>query len=139
DGNESSTLAKRLVRLRRLDRKPLLRLKRPRRAILRHWAQDAGWAAWGADRGAEIHHRLCEIAGARVGKQVLDHGADFRLGRGKGRLDCPQAGDHPLHITIYYGGRAVEGDRGDGRSRVVADAGQILQAGFGIGKLASVE
>lgn len=47
-----------------------------------------------------------------------------------------QACHHPLEVAVDRCRRQVEGDGGDGRRRVGADAGQFAQARFGLGKAA---
>ncbi len=72
----------------------------PRRAIVHPGAERAGRLLRRADGGAEVHHRLREIAGARVRRERLRQRADLRLGRRQLFLDREQPRHHPLDIAV---------------------------------------
>ena len=97
--------------------------------------QGAGAAIRGsrpADRRAQVHHRLGEIAGAICRESCASSSSRMaRLALGDRRLDPVQAGDHALDIGVDHQRSAAEGDRRDGRRRIGADAGKRSQLGLG--------
>ncbi len=102
-------------------------------------AQRAGRIARRADRRAQIHHRLREVAGA-PGRQ------DRRLPR-CAPSPCPAASvssmrqqprHHALDIAVHHGNRFVEGDSRDRRAGIGADPGQRLQVSGGLREIAGM-
>jgi hypothetical protein len=65
-------------------------------------ADAAGGLARGADRGAQIHHRLRMIAGPVGGRQAGGQARQFRLGAGQGASTREQARHHAFHIAIDH-------------------------------------
>jgi tripartite-type tricarboxylate transporter receptor subunit TctC len=111
--------------LRTLDREGL-RIAAPARGAGREpRAQDTARLLRRADRGAEVHQRLGEIARPPRRHQRLHARADVRLGGRQGGLDREQSRHHPLDIAVDRRGAGTEGDRGDGGRRVGTDAGQV--------------
>lgn len=119
--------------LGRLDRIMLLIARRIRRASFTQRAQQAFGSARGTDRGAQIHHRLGEIAGALGRRQRRRGRADRRF-----VLQPEQSRDNALDIGVDYGGGLVERDRGDRSGGIVADSGQRAQLGLGARKGAAM-
>src|SRR6185369_14606578 len=74
-----------------------------------------------ANRGAEVHHRLREIAGTVRRSHGEDEVADLGLGRGGKSV---QPGDDAGDVGVDYRDALGEGNRGDGRSGVLAEARQ---------------
>ena len=103
-------------------------------AILGQRTEHAFRPADHADRGAQIHHRLGEIPGAFLRRQGCGQAPDLRLASRQRILQGEEPRDHPLDIAVDGGRLAVEGDGRDRRRRIGADAGQVSEAGFGIGK-----
>ena len=83
---------------------PCAETSRDRRAAAprkrREGAQRTGGILGRADGGAEVHHRLGEIAGPLRRPQPLRQGADRGLGSGQFVLDGIKARDHPFHIAV---------------------------------------
>ena len=80
-----------------------------------------------AQRRAQVHHRLGEIAGSPLRHQRRGQCAQPLLG---GRQRCTlgeQPRHDPLDIAVHSRDWPVEGDRRDRRRRIVADAGQRAQ------------
>ena len=127
-GDEGSADALRPFELRQPVGKPFGIAETQRGAVAVERAQHAGRPARRADRRAEIHHRLREVARPRLRHQLLDDLVDRRLRLGQRRLDRLQPRDHPLDIAVDDRGRPAMGDRRDGGRRVAADAGQLEQA-----------
>ncbi len=94
-------------------------------------AQHAARPARRADDGAEIHQRLGEIAGARIGHQRRGERLEARLGRGERRALGEEPGYHALDIAVDRRDPAVERDRRDRGRGVVADPGQGRAAAAG--------
>ncbi len=61
-----------------------------------------------------------------------------RLGLGQRLLDREQSRHDPLDIAVHHIGAAGKGDRGDGRRRIGADAGQKPKLRFGVRKHAAM-
>ena len=80
-----------------------------------------------ADCGAQIHHRLGEIAGSLRRPQPLRQGADRGLGDRQFALDRIEACDHAFHIAVDRARRTAERDGGDRRRGIGTDAGQREQ------------
>ena len=79
-----------------------------------------------ADRGAEFHERLIEVAGPlaveqRVGDRAQP-GACIRPG--EVAVIVRQARQYAQNVAINHRTWQIECDAGDGRRRVVADSGQ---------------
>ncbi len=102
------------------------------------WTQRAGRFLRRAERGAEIHHRLREIAGAMLWRNLTRKPAQFRLRPGQRRLNCKQPRHHPLDIAVHRARRCIEGNRGNRGRRVVADARQRTQLGLARRKYAAM-
>ena len=102
-------------------------------------AQHAARPARRADRGAEIHHRLGEIAG-RAPRHRAPRRARLqpRLCSRQRLADGEEPGDDALDIAVDRRRRPVERDRRDRRRGVVADPGQRPQRRRSVGKLAAV-
>ena len=90
-----------------------------------------------ADRRAEVHHRLREIAGALLGGHRVEELAQLRLALGHGRFEPIQPGDDPLDVGVHHEGTPAERDRGDRGRRIVADAGQSAKLVLGRRETAS--
>ncbi len=123
--------------LRRLARKRLRIAAQPRRAIRHPGAERAGRLHRRADGGAEVHQRLREIAGARVGHERMRQPLNLRLGRRQFLLDREQPRHHPLDIAVDRHRAGIEGDRRNRRRGVAPDAGQRDQLSLGAGKAAA--
>ena len=109
-----------------------------RQAVVAQRAEHAARPLRRADRRAEIHHRLGEIARPVGRHQRLDAGRGSPAWRaGSGVRDREEPRHHPLDIAVDHRRRPVEGDRRDRRRRVGADARQFAQAGLGVGKAAA--
>ena len=80
-----------------------------------------------ADRGAEIHQGLGEIAGPLLRNQRRGERSEARFCRGKGFGHGVKPGEDTLDIAVDRRGPPIEGDRGDRRRGVVADPGQCAQ------------
>ena len=88
-------------------------------------ADAAGGRARGADRRAEVHHRLRVVARAAPRASVAAASARRRgFAAGSGVLDGEEPRHHPLDVAVDHHRRPVEGDGGDGGGGVGADAGQ---------------
>ncbi|ENN89095.1 hypothetical protein RHSP_01265 [Rhizobium freirei PRF 81] len=136
DGNEGGTLSHRLVLLGGLDGKMfgIMPGQRLTRSVERTEGTDR--ALRRADRRAEIHHRLGKVTrpvGRREPRDFLLH---QRLGGGQGRRDRIEARNDTLDIAVHHGCLAIEGDRRNGGSRIIADTGERPQAVLGIGEAA---
>ncbi len=137
-GHEGRAEPHRLFLLRRLARVELGILPAEHAAGGIERTERAGRPARRADRRAEVHHGLREIARPVLRRHGCDERAHVRLCRRQGRLDGVETGDDPLDIAVEHGALPVEGDGGDGGGRIVADAGQGLQSFLGVGKDAAV-
>ena len=105
-------------------------------AILRQRAEQASRRPRGADRGAQIHHPLREIAGAQIGRQRISGRANLRL---TGRQRCgdgEKPGDDPLDIGIHHHRTLAKGDGRHRRRRIGPQPRQGAQARLAIGKYA---
>ena len=92
-----------------------------------------------ADRGAEIHHRLREIAGPRRPAPASRRAARISAWRRAAASRSRTRRDiDPLDIAVDHRRRPVEGDRRDRRRRIGADAGQRAQAVARVGKAAAM-
>ena len=118
--------------LRRLARKRLGVAARAGHASVHPGTDAAGRLLRRADRCAEVHHRLGEIAGAALRHQRLGARADFGLGRRQFGLDGVEPRDHPLDVAVDRHRAAVERDRRDRRRGIAADAGQRAQRLLGV-------
>ena len=124
----------RLGLLRRLDRQPFDVVAAPRAAIAVHRTGETGRPARRAQRRAQIHQRLREIAGPGRRHQWGERRAD-RLFRGRqGRFDQPVARDHAFNISIDHDGGTGERDRRDGRRRIIANPRKRAQRRFAVRK-----
>ena len=76
----------------------------------------------GALQRAKIHHALIEGRCLSGRKQALGQGGEFLLGSGgaHGRFYSKMAGEDPVHIAIYHGGRQSKANGADGRGGVVS-------------------
>ncbi len=117
---------------RRLDRETLRIALRQRRAVLAR----AGTRLQAGRRGVQTVAPRSIIAWAKspgrsCGQDALHEARGFRaFALGSGVSIARQARDDALDIAVDDGRRAVEGDRGDRRRRVGADARQRAQARF---------
>ena len=128
--HEGRALAQLPAFLLLLLRKGLLQTFGPGTAGHHPGAERAGRALGRADGGAEIHHRLREVAGPVLGHQRFRQGADQGLGLRQRLLDHEEAGHHPLHIAVHRRSLLVEGDGRDRRRRIGADAGKLQELGL---------
>ena len=138
DDDERRAVAHLAFHLRRLARKRLGVAAGAGDAGVHPRADAAGRFLRRADRGAEIHHRLGEIAGAALRHQRLGAGADFGFRRRQFGLDRIEPRDHPLDVAVDRHRPPAERDRRDRRRGVAADAGQRPQAILGVGKMSAV-
>ena len=98
--------------------------------------QQAARIARGADRRAEVHHGLREIARA-LGRRDPRRRRTDRGPAARQRLgNREQPRHHPLDIGVDHHRAPPEGDRGDGGGGVIAHPRQAAQARLGIGKRA---
>src|SRR6185503_11542257 len=81
-----------------LARETLLIAARARRARRVPRTEHAGRLLRRAEAGAEIHHGLCEVAGAALRRELTGERADARLAARQFVLDGEQARDHTLDI-----------------------------------------
>ena len=96
-------------------------------ATLAPRAQHAARPARRADRGAEIHHRLREVAGPLLRDQRRGERLETRLGERQRLAYGVKAGDDALDIAVDRCLAPVEGDRRDRRRGVAADPGECAQ------------
>src|SRR5205085_12661651 len=75
-----------------------------------------------ADRGAEIHQGLGEVAGAPRRGKLLGQAPDARLRTGQFVFDCKQTRHDPLDVAVNRHRTGLEGDRRDCGSRIAADS-----------------
>ncbi len=101
-------------------------------------AQHAARPAGRADRGAEIHQRLREVAGPPGRNQRGGERSELRLCRGQRVAHGTEACNDALDIAVDRGFSAVERDRGDRRRGVIADPGQPAQRLGFLGESAAV-
>ena len=106
------------------DREPVDLARRQGGAAVRQGAEQAGGGDRRALQGAEIHHRLVEVARPVRGQQRLGPGGEFLPGGGGAdrRGDAVIPGQHAVDVAVHDGGRQPECDRADGCRRVVAHA-----------------
>ena len=100
-------------------------------AICGQRAGETAGAARGADGRAQVHHRLREIAGTRVGRDRVRCRAQFGHCSGERAFNRKQPRDDAGDIGIDDDRALPKGDRGDGCGGVRADAGEFAQARFG--------
>ena len=76
----------------------------------------------GALQRAKIHHALVKGRCLSGRQQALGQGCEFLLGRSgsHGRFYSKMAGEDPVHIAIYHGGRQSKANGADGRGGVVS-------------------
>jgi len=99
--------------------------------------QGAGGASRGprqADRRADIHQGLVEVASAARRQQALGQGADRLPAAGV----AEDATEHALEVSVHGWEIEAEGDAADGAGHVLPHPGQGPQAGFGAGQEAAV-
>ena len=137
--HEGGPAPQRPFRLRRLARKALLQAGGAGAAGLPPRAQRASRPPRRADRGAEIHQGLREVARPVRRNERFGERLDGRLGGRQRLLDEKETRDDPLDIAVDGGGRPVEGDGGDRRRRVGADAGQLAELRLRLRKAAAVQ
>ena len=106
-----------------LDRQCLRHPFRPSTAGIRPGAGAAARAARQAQGCAKVHDRLRIIAGAFLWGQACRRLANHLSGGGQRRFDVEQPRHHPLDIAVHHRCLKVEGDGGDGGSRIGTDAG----------------
>ena len=135
---EGRAFALRLGLLHGLQRQLGLATQRARLTLRGQRAQQALGIARGADRCAEVHHRLGEVAGA-LGRGDRIGGLADRLARARQRfIDREQPGDDALDVGIDHHRAPPEGNRGDGGGCVGAEAGELAQLRLGVGKRAAL-
>ena len=101
-------------------------------------ADHAGRRFRGADRCAEVHHGLREVAWTISRHEARDTAAN-RDAPGRHRfLDRIQPRDHPLDVAVHHRGALPERDRGDGGGRIVADPRQGPERHLGRREAAAV-
>ncbi len=122
----------------RLARKHLGVAARPRRAVLGPRTQRAGRLLRGAERGAEIHHRLGEVARAPRRRELGGELPDLRLRAGQFVLDREQPRHDALDVAVDRRRARVERDRRDRGRRVGPDARQRGERRLGLGELPAV-
>ena len=108
--------------LRRLAGEGLLRAGSARNAGLAPGTEPAGGIARRADRRAEIHQRLREIARPLRWQHCQHAHANQRLGTGHQLLDGEEPRHDALDIAVDGGRWPVKGNRGDRAGRIGADA-----------------
>ena len=106
-------------------------------AICGQRAGETAGAARGADGRAQVHHRLREIAGTRVGRDRVGCRAQFGHCSGERPFNREQPRHHARDIGIDHDRAFPKGDRGDRGGGVRADAGEFAQARFGRGEAAA--
>ncbi len=84
-----------------------------------------------ADCGAEFHHGLIEISGARLGKQCLG----VLPGAGAGEIGGVNAAKNALDVAVDDSDRLGESDAGNGRGGVTADPGKFEEGCGGLREL----
>src|SRR5690606_9945925 len=93
------------------------------------WAQQAAGLAAGAERGAEVHHRLGVVVDPLLRREALGDfpqlPGDFRLARIAvlGDVAC----QHALDVAVEDGRAQSHGQAGDGASGGAADVGQLCE------------
>ena len=118
-------------RLARLLARPGLRLAGRRAGAVRlERAGPTVRAARRADRRADIHQRLREIARPVGGGQRRSGGGDGCSRFGDRRIDRVQARHDARDVAVDRRGVPIERDGGDRRRRIGADAGQRAQHGL---------
>ena len=103
-------------------------------AALAQGAGEAGGRLRAADRRANVHQRLREIAGAARRRQLAGEFLYRAAILGDGGGETGEARDDAGDIAVDRRRRLAEGDGGDRRRRIGADAGQGAQGGFVWGK-----
>ena len=97
-------------------------------------ADTASRVARGADRCAQIHHRLGIVAGPFRRGQCFGQGREFGLGGGQGRVTIKQARHNPFDIPVHHGFGPLKGNGCDCRRCIGSDPRQRQQIGPGIRK-----
>ena len=87
-------------------------------------AEAAGRTARAAQRGAQIHHGLREVACALRWRELHGDSSDLRLGCRQRCGDGKEPRHHALDIPVDGRGARAEGDGRDRRGGIVADAGE---------------
>ncbi len=94
-------------------------------AILLQRTDEARRVLRRADFGAEIHHRLGEVAGTAGWRQRRGETADFGFGGRQRLADCEKPRHDPLDVTVHRRRLFAECDGRNGGRGIGADARQF--------------
>src|SRR5208337_4240459 len=101
-----------------------------RPAILHPWTVHAGRILWRADGRAEVHQRLCKIAGSARRQETFGEPPYLRPGSRQFRFDRKEPREYPLTVAVNCR-RAFSESDGRYRGRAIwADAGERAKLGF---------
>ena len=133
---KSSADARRLFFFGRAGREVLRRIGPRGAACALERTSAAGGISRTTDRGANIHHRLGEIAGP-VGRRQCARGPVYRsLVERNRRRESVEARKYARDVPVNGGRWTIEGYRGDRRRGVGTNAGQFAQDGLVARKIA---
>src|SRR5271166_6960629 len=122
----------------RFARKRFLVAPPVRPAILHPWTVHAGRILWRADGRAEVHQRLCKIAGSPRRQETFGEPPYLRPGSRQFRFDRKEPREYPLTVAVNCR-RAFSESDGRYRGRAIwADAGERAKLGFAFRKMPAV-